>query len=164
MNRRSATPARSPTCWPPSAAGFTCSTTPDIASLHAVWASKMDSYTHYLCTWAAIGIYAGEEDNAISRRTAPRNVTLNQSAGKQLIAGDTVVLGDDTIHGVTSHPRTRRQLRHQPRSLGRRTRRGTAYNIDDAHRQFAEAGTDPTRRGVAAMAARHRQDLHADMR
>ena len=72
----------------PSAAGFTCCTTPDIASLHAVWASKMDSYSHHLCTSAAIGIYAGEEDHAISRRTAPRNATLNQSAGKQLIAGD----------------------------------------------------------------------------
>ena len=33
----------------------------------------MDIYPHDHRMWAAIGIYAGEEDNAIYRRTAPRN-------------------------------------------------------------------------------------------
>lgn len=74
----------------------------DLTVLHVVWAPKMTIYPHNHRMWAAIGIYAGQEDNAFYRRSGPGERTLTESGGKQLASGDTVVLGDDTIHGVTN--------------------------------------------------------------
>ena len=88
----------------------------DLTVLHVVWAPGMSIYPHDHRMWAAIGIYAGQEDNAFYRRRGPGERTLTESGGKQLATGDTVVLGDDTIHGVDqpagephrSDPRVRR--------------------------------------------------------
>jgi len=49
--------------------------------------------------WAAIGIYAGQEDNAFFRRNEN---TIVDSGGKQLYERDVILLGDDTIHSVTN--------------------------------------------------------------
>jgi predicted metal-dependent enzyme (double-stranded beta helix superfamily) len=75
---------------------------PDLTILHVVWAPGMRIFPHDHRMWAVIGIYAGREDNAFYRRTAPTARTLEASGGKQLDEGDVVVLGDDTIHGVTN--------------------------------------------------------------
>jgi predicted metal-dependent enzyme (double-stranded beta helix superfamily) len=122
--------------------------TPDLTVLHVVWAPKMEIYPHDHRMWAAIGIYAGEEDNAFYRRTGAGERTLTESGGKQLVAGDTVVLGDDTIHGV-ANPRDRLtgaihvyggDFVHQPRSQwGPGPREEQPYDIEDARRQFAMA-------------------------
>jgi len=133
----------------PSAAGFDLlHHTDELTVLHVVWAPKMTIYPHDHRMWAAIGIYAGQEDNAFYRRAGSGRPTLTPSGGKHLTTGDTVVLGDDTIHGVTN-PRDRLtgaihvyggDFVRQPRSQwGPGPEEEQPYDIDDARRQFAEA-------------------------
>jgi predicted metal-dependent enzyme (double-stranded beta helix superfamily) len=120
----------------------------DLTVLHVVWAPKMSIYPHDHRMWAAIGIYAGQEDNTFYRRSGPGERTLVESGGKQLTTGATVVLGDDTIHGVTN-PRDRLtgaihvyggDFVNQPRSQwGPGPVEERPYEIDEARRQFAEA-------------------------
>ena len=73
-----------------------------VTVLNVVWAPGMRVYPHDHRMWAAIGIYAGREDNAFYRRTAPAARTLAASGGKQLDVGDVALLGVDTIHAVTN--------------------------------------------------------------
>ena len=54
--------------------------------------------------WAVIGMYGGQEDNAFYRR-APDG--LEPAGGKEVPAGDVLVLGDDVIHSVAN---TRREF------------------------------------------------------
>ena len=120
----------------------------DLTVLHVVWAPGMSIYPHNHEMWAVIGIYAGQEDNAFYRRSAPGASTLVETGGKQLVERDVVVLGDDTIHGVTN-PRDRLtgaihvyggDFVNQPRSQwapGPEEER--PFDMDDARRQFAEA-------------------------
>jgi predicted metal-dependent enzyme (double-stranded beta helix superfamily) len=133
----------------PTEAGFTLlHHTDDLTVLHVVWAPGMSIYPHNHKMWAVIGIYAGQEDNAFYRRAAPGASTLVESGGKQLAEGDVVVLGDDTIHGVTN-PRDRLtgaihvyggDFINQPRSQwGPGPREERPYDVDQARRQFAEA-------------------------
>jgi predicted metal-dependent enzyme (double-stranded beta helix superfamily) len=120
----------------------------DLTVLHVVWAPGMSIYPHDHQMWAVIGIYEGQEDNAFYRRTAPRAPTLTESGGKQLRTGDVVVLGDDTIHGVTNPLDRLTAAIHvyggdfvnQPRSQwgpGERVER--SYDPEDTKRQFAAA-------------------------
>jgi predicted metal-dependent enzyme (double-stranded beta helix superfamily) len=41
---------------------------PKLAVLNVVWAPLMSLQPHDYCMWAAIGIYAGREDNSFYRR------------------------------------------------------------------------------------------------
>ena len=133
----------------PSAAGFDLlHHTDELTVLHVVWAPKMHIYPHDHRMWAAIGIYAGQEDNAFFRRAGAGAPTLTPSGGKRLATGDTVVLGDDTIHGVTN-PSDRLtgaihvyggDFVHRPRSQwGPGPEEERPYDIEDARRQFAAA-------------------------
>lgn len=120
----------------------------DLTVLHVVWAPKMDLYPHDHRMWAAIGIYTGQEDNAFYRRSGPGSRTLTGSGGKQLTTGDTIVLGDDTIHAV-ANPRTQLtgaihvyggDFVNQPRSQwGPGPIEERPFDLDDARRQFAAA-------------------------
>jgi predicted metal-dependent enzyme (double-stranded beta helix superfamily) len=74
----------------------------DLTVLHVVWAPKMSIYPHDHGMWAVIGIYEGQEDNAFYRREAPGAPTLTESGGKELSTGEVIVLGEQTIHGVTN--------------------------------------------------------------
>jgi predicted metal-dependent enzyme (double-stranded beta helix superfamily) len=121
----------------------------DLTVLHVVWAPKMTLYPHDHRMWALIGIYAGQEDNAFYRRT-PGQPTLAESGGKSLTTGDTVTLGDDTIHGVTNPRRSLTGAIHvyggdfvnQPRSQwGPGPVEERPYDMEDLRRQFAEANT-----------------------
>lgn len=133
----------------PKEAGFSLlHHTAELTVLHVVWAPKMDIYPHDHRMWAAIGIYAGVEDNAFYRREAPGASTLTESGGKRLGVGDTVVLGDDTIHGVVNPSDGLTGAIHvyggdfvnQPRSQwGPGPRQERPYDIDDARRQFSLA-------------------------
>jgi predicted metal-dependent enzyme (double-stranded beta helix superfamily) len=133
----------------PSEAGFSLlHHSPELTVLHVVWAPKMDIYPHDHRMWAAIGIYAGQEDNAFYRRRGPGERTLVESGGKQLATGDTVVLGDDTIHGVTNPRDGLTGAIHvyggdfvaQPRSQwGPGPVVERPYDIEDARQQFAAA-------------------------
>src|SRR5207302_8960775 len=72
---------------------------PDLTILNVVWAPGMTLYPHDHRMWAAIAIYAGQEDNTFYRR---RPGGLKTSGGKELRDGDVILLGDDTIHSVTN--------------------------------------------------------------
>ena len=74
----------------------------DLTVLHVVWAPGMVLYPHDHLMWAAIGIYAGQEDNTFYRRRPDEPGTVTSSGGKELRTGDVLLLGKDAIHGVTN--------------------------------------------------------------
>jgi predicted metal-dependent enzyme (double-stranded beta helix superfamily) len=130
--------------------------TPDLTVIHIVWAPRMQLYPHDHRMWAAIGIYAGREDNAFFRRDPEAPRMLVDSGGKEIGVGDVLVLGDDVIHGVTNPDRKLTGAIHvyggdfvnQPRSQwgpGPREERphdmaGLRQHFADANRAWAESG------------------------
>jgi predicted metal-dependent enzyme (double-stranded beta helix superfamily) len=133
----------------PTEGGFTLlHHAPDLTVLHVVWAPGMRIFPHNHNMWASIGIYAGQEDNEFFRRAGDGGHHLTPSGGRQLVEGDVVLLGDDTIHAVTN---PRRQLTaaihvyggdfvNEPRSQwGPGPEVERPYDIDEARGQFAEA-------------------------
>ena len=62
----------------------------------------MRLFPHDHRMWAAIAIYAGQEDNAFYRRDAESRRTLVESGGKEIVTGDVLLLGDDAIHSVAN--------------------------------------------------------------
>jgi predicted metal-dependent enzyme (double-stranded beta helix superfamily) len=119
--------------------------TDQLTVLHVVWAPKMRLYPHDHRMWAAIGIYAGQEDNEFFRRDER---TLTESGGKRLDTGDTVLLGDDTIHAVTNPRQGLTGAIHiyggdfvnQPRSQwGPGPVEERPYDFEGTLEQFAEA-------------------------
>jgi predicted metal-dependent enzyme (double-stranded beta helix superfamily) len=95
--------------------------------------------------WAAIGIYAGQEDNAFFRRAGQ---TLTDSGGKELRERDVLLLGDDAIHSVTNPLRSCTGAIHvyggdfvaTPRSQwSGETRTEEPYDIDYVLRLFEDA-------------------------
>jgi predicted metal-dependent enzyme (double-stranded beta helix superfamily) len=73
--------------------------TDDLTVLNVVWGPGMQLPPHDHRMWASIGIYAGQEDNGFFRRDGNR---ITASGGKQMHAGDVLLLGDDAIHSVTN--------------------------------------------------------------
>jgi predicted metal-dependent enzyme (double-stranded beta helix superfamily) len=71
----------------------------ELTVLEVVWAPGMTLGPHDHRMWAAIGIYAGGEDNAFYRRSGP---SLVESGGRELKPRDVCLLGDDAIHAVTN--------------------------------------------------------------
>lgn len=71
----------------------------DLTVLRVAWTPGMVLYPHDHRMWAAIGMYGGQEDNAFYRR-APGG--LETVGGRELPAGDVLVLGDDVIHSVAN--------------------------------------------------------------
>ena len=149
LARAMSTPAEVGAAMRPSAAGIDVLVqADDLTVLHVVWAPGMRIFPHDHRMWAAIGIYAGIEDNAFYRRREEDRSQLVESGGKRLDVGDTVVLGDDTIHGVTN-PADRLtgaihvyggDLIDQPRSQwGPGPLDERPYDLDLARQQFAEA-------------------------
>ena len=121
---------------------------PELTVLHAVWAPGMVLFPHDHLMWAAIGIYAGEEDNAFYRRKPDEPTTVAATGGKELKEGDVLVLGKDAIHGVTN-PLDRitaaihvygGDFVNQPRSVwGPGPLEERPYDFDVIQAQFAEA-------------------------
>jgi predicted metal-dependent enzyme (double-stranded beta helix superfamily) len=74
----------------------------DLTILRVAWTPGMALNPHEHRMWAVIGMYAGQEDNAFYRR-APQG--LETSGGKDVVAGDVLVLGDDVIHSVANSRR-----------------------------------------------------------
>ena len=133
----------------PNTAGFTVlHGAPDLTVLHVVWAPRMRLYPHDHRMWAAIGIYTGREDNAFFRRDPDARGRLVESGGKDIEAGDVLLLGDDAIHAV-ANPADRLtgaihvyggDFVHQPRSQwGPGKVEERPYDIDEALQQFTEA-------------------------
>ena len=149
LERAVSAPAEVSRALNPTEGGFTLvHHTDDLTILHVVWAPGMRIYPHDHRMWAAIGIYEGQEDNAFYRRSGPGEKTLVESGGKALVVGDTVVLGDDTIHGVANRAGAHRgrstctaaTSSTNPAASGARAPlEERPYDIDEARRQFAEA-------------------------
>jgi predicted metal-dependent enzyme (double-stranded beta helix superfamily) len=74
-------------------------TAADLTVLQVAWTPGMILYPHEHRMWAVIGMYGGQEDNAFFRR-APNG--LERAGGRELPAGDVLVLGDDAIHSVAN--------------------------------------------------------------
>jgi predicted metal-dependent enzyme (double-stranded beta helix superfamily) len=73
--------------------------TDDLTVLNVVWGPGMRLQPHDHRMWAAIGIYAGQENNGFFRRDGD---VIVDSGGKQLVESDVLLLGDDAIHCVTN--------------------------------------------------------------
>jgi predicted metal-dependent enzyme (double-stranded beta helix superfamily) len=121
---------------------------PDLTVLHVVWAPKMRLYPHDHRMWAAIGIYAGQEDNTFYRRSSPGSGTISESGGKELTTGDVIMLGDDVIHAVTNPRQVLTGAIHvyggdfvsEPRSQwGPGPLEERPWDFDEVRQQFAEA-------------------------
>jgi predicted metal-dependent enzyme (double-stranded beta helix superfamily) len=76
----------------------------DLTVLRVAWTPGMALNPHDHRMWAVIGMYGGQEDNAFYRRTPDG---LETAGGKELPAGDILVMGDDIIHSVAN---TRREF------------------------------------------------------
>jgi len=74
----------------------------DLTILHVAWTPGMAINPHEHRMWAAIGMYGGQEDNSFYRRAAGG---LEPSGGRELPAGDVLVLGDEVIHSVANSRR-----------------------------------------------------------
>jgi predicted metal-dependent enzyme (double-stranded beta helix superfamily) len=123
---------------------------PDLTVLHVVWAPHMDIFPHDHRMWAAIGIYAGQEDNTFYRRVQDERRTITETGGKELKTGDVVLLGDDTVHSVHNPKDHLTGAIHvyggdfvtQPRSQwGPGPREERPYDIEAARAQFAAANS-----------------------
>jgi len=120
---------------------------PELTVLNVVWAPLMSLQPHDHRMWAAIGIYAGQEDNSFYRRQADG---LTNSGGKELRTGDVVLLGDDTIHAVANPNRQHTGAIHvyggdfvaTPRSQwDPQTFEEQPYDLDGILKQFADANS-----------------------
>ena len=70
---------------------------PDLTILNVVWPPLFNLLPHDHRMWAAIAVYGGREENTFYRRQGSAIVT---SGGKELVDGDILLMGDDTIHAV----------------------------------------------------------------
>ena len=75
---------------------------PDLTILRVAWTPGMALNPHEHRMWAVIGMYGGQEDNAFYRR---KPGGLEPAGGKDVVAGDVLVLGDDVIHSVANSRR-----------------------------------------------------------
>ena len=121
---------------------------PDLTVLNVMWAPGMVLFPHDHLMWAAIAMYAGQEDNTFYRRNPDQPTTVVSSGGKELREGDVLVLGKDAIHGV-ANPLDRitaaihvygGDFVHQPRSQwGPGPLEERPYDLDTVNAQFAAA-------------------------
>ena len=72
---------------------------PDLTILHVAWTPGMALNPHDHRMWAAIAMYGGQEDNAFFRRGA---AGLQPAGGREVPAGEVLLLGDDVIHSVAN--------------------------------------------------------------
>jgi len=75
----------------------------DLTVLQILWPPRVSLFPHDHRMWAANGIYGGCEDNTFYRRTPDGIVS---SGGKELEAGDVVLLGSEVIHSVVNPRQT----------------------------------------------------------
>jgi predicted metal-dependent enzyme (double-stranded beta helix superfamily) len=76
--------------------------TADLTVLHVAWTPGMTLNPHEHRMWAVIGMYGGQEDNSFFRRARGG---LESTGGRELPAGEVLVLGDDVIHSVANSRR-----------------------------------------------------------
>ena len=121
---------------------------PGLTVLNVVWPPAITLVPHNHLMWAAIGIYDGREENRFFRR---KGSTITPSGGKELDAGDVLLLGDDAIHSVHNPVRAYTGAIHvyggeflrQPRSQWTGDDlEETEYDHELIREQFAQAERD----------------------
>ena len=70
----------------------------ELTVLKVVWTPDMSIWPHDHTMWAAIGIYAGREDNTFFRRTDGASIEPRRT--RELTTTDVILMGDDAIHAV----------------------------------------------------------------
>ena len=76
---------------------------PEITIINVLWPSNMVIMPHNHNTWAAIGVYAGREDNILWRRLPAESPRSIEAAGaKSLSTSDAIVFGPELIHSVVN--------------------------------------------------------------
>lgn len=119
----------------------------ELTILNVVWAPLMNIYPHDHRTWAVIGIYGGQEDNAFYRRRKD-GPGLDLVNDRSLSEEETISLGADAIHAVTNPRRKYTGAIHVyggdffaiERSEWESAQAPEQrYNMDHALRTFAEA-------------------------
>jgi predicted metal-dependent enzyme (double-stranded beta helix superfamily) len=135
---------------PPARAGIVpLHVSPSLTVLQVVWAPGMSFRPHNHLMWAAIGLYAGQEDNVLYRRAEGGLVV---SGGRELRTGDCAVFGDDMIHSVTNPLRSFTGALHVyggdlPSRTGRSeweadTLQEVPYDFDRTVQYFEDANRD----------------------
>jgi predicted metal-dependent enzyme (double-stranded beta helix superfamily) len=71
----------------------------ELTIMKVIWAPGMSIPPHNHHMWAAIGIYGGEEINSFYRRTGS---AIEDSGGRHIREGESLLLGEATIHAVTN--------------------------------------------------------------
>ena len=74
----------------------------DLTVLQVAWTPGIALNPHEHRMWAAIGMYGGQEDNSFFRRVRGG---LEAVGGRELGAGEVLVLGEDAIHSVANSRR-----------------------------------------------------------
>ena len=77
--------------------------TNELTVLHIVWPPEVNLMAHDHLMWATIGLYGGREDNQVFRPLP--DGSLEHRRARTLRRGDTILLGDDTVHAVANPSR-----------------------------------------------------------
>ena len=77
--------------------------TEQLTVLHILWPPEVNLMAHDHLMWATIGLYGGREDNQLFRSLP--DGTLEHRRTRTLNRGDTILLGDDTVHAVANPTR-----------------------------------------------------------
>jgi predicted metal-dependent enzyme (double-stranded beta helix superfamily) len=72
----------------------------ELTVLHVVWPPGVDLFAHDHRMWASIGLYGGREDNRFFRPLPEGD--LEPRGVRTMQRGDTILLGDDTVHAVAN--------------------------------------------------------------
>ncbi len=72
---------------------------PELTVQHIFWPNGVITPPHEHRMWAVIGVYQGQEDNTFWRRTANR---VEQVGGREVRAGEVLLLGGDAVHAVAN--------------------------------------------------------------
>jgi predicted metal-dependent enzyme (double-stranded beta helix superfamily) len=75
---------------------------PDLTVLRIAWTPGMQLNPHEHAMWAVAAMYGGQEDNVFWRRSPGG---LEQVSGRELPAGEVLVMGHDAIHSVANSRR-----------------------------------------------------------
>jgi predicted metal-dependent enzyme (double-stranded beta helix superfamily) len=130
----------------------------DLTILRVAWTPGMSLNPHDHRMWAVIAMYGGQEDNAFYRRSPGG---LEPAGGRELPAGDVLVLGDDAIHSVANSRREFAVALHvyggdffeversewDPDTFEERPRdlEGTARLFEEANERWLREGTETAR-------------------
>jgi predicted metal-dependent enzyme (double-stranded beta helix superfamily) len=126
---------------------------PDLTILQVAWTPGMVLSPHEHRMWAVIGLYGGQEDNAFYRRVPGG---LESSGGRQVPAGEVLVLGDEVIHSVAH---TRREYAVALHVYGGDFFRNDRSEWDFVTFEERPRDLDRTRRLFAEANARWRESL-----